>query len=375
MQFTLKKPQSPTDRVLGWWYRIAAPPDVPEDAPLRDREIVRVGKLNSAALLIMFIYITIVVGVGLTSNPKLLPILIGNYIAIFVAILLNRWRKATLAAWITFLTLEFGMILNIMNLSSTGGLSSFNLSLFDILVQPELIAVSLFAAWIVLPVAAINCVLIWAFITFLPRTPEFAHSFAAAPYNAYERPIAIQIIAALVSYLWASSAIQEMKRANRAEEVNKLSQALAEQQRAALEEKQQLEESIQQIVDVHTQIANGNFNARVPLTQKNILWSIGGSLNNLLARLQRWRQDAVQLQRTHQAIEQVLADIHTAESRGGVPQLRRTGTAIDPLLAEFAAWNIRSSVSNTRLPASDWSVEREQTWHGEPMEKPGLENR
>jgi hypothetical protein len=148
-----------------------------------------------------------------------------------------------------------------------------------------------------------------------------------------------------------------MRRANRAEEVNKLSQALAEQQRFALEEKQQLEESIQQIVAVHTQVANGNFSARVPLTQKNVLWSIGGSLNNLLSRLQHWRQDALQLQRTQEAIQKVLFDIHQAEAQGVQPQLRRTGTSIDPLLAEFVSWTARYPTPQAHSTNPDWNTD------------------
>jgi hypothetical protein len=54
MQMSSPK-QLATDRLLGWWYRFTAPPEVPDDAPLREREIVRRGKLTSATLLIELI--------------------------------------------------------------------------------------------------------------------------------------------------------------------------------------------------------------------------------------------------------------------------------------------------------------------------------
>ena len=39
------------DRLFGWWYRIAAPPEVPDEAPLRLRMQVRSGKLMSVVFL------------------------------------------------------------------------------------------------------------------------------------------------------------------------------------------------------------------------------------------------------------------------------------------------------------------------------------
>lgn len=258
MQISSKQ-LSNSNHLLGWWYRIAAPPEVPADAPLHEREAVRIGKLTSATLLSEFIYITIVIGVGLTNNPHLLPVLIANYVMLLIATVCNRLRRTWLAAIMAFSTIEIGMFFNIISLAMVGQLGSSNLPLFDILVQPELIAVSLFPAWVVLPVAAFNCLSIVACLVFLPKTAELTHVLATASYNIYERPIAIQIITALVTYLWVSSAIEGMKRADNAEEINKLTQKLVAQQHSKVLEKNKLEESIKQIIEVHRQVANGNF--------------------------------------------------------------------------------------------------------------------
>ena len=330
--------QSIVDRLLAWWYPIAAPPEVPDDAPLREREIVRKGKLNSATLLIEFIYITIVIGVGFTNNKALLPILIINYAAILAGVLCNRFRRTRTAACIAFFTLEISMIWNIVNLSLAKGMSSFNMPLFDILAQPVLIAVSLFPAWVALPIAAFNCLVIYLSLTFLPQTPELTHALVTGAYNAFERPMALQIITALVMYLWVSSAMQGMKRANRAEEGNKLALALASQHRTEAQEKQVLEGSIKQIIDVHMQVANGNFNARVPLNEGNVLWPIAGSLNTLLARVQRWRQDSSELQRTRNDIMQLAQEVQRAKAQGRPLQIGRTGSTLDPLLLELAGY-------------------------------------
>jgi hypothetical protein len=325
-----------SDRLFGWWYRLAAPPDMPEDASLRERESVRRGKLASVIILFEFFYHFATVGVGVTSDLGLLPILIISMVVLTVAAIFNRYGKTSIAGALSVLVLEVGMFLNFTMLAlAGGGLSSFDLPLYDILVIPTLIAISLFPGWVTFSVAALNSLLIVASIVLLPKTPELTHALAAAPYDSWFRPVSIQLVAALVCYFWVSNTFQAMKRADFAEEVNKLAQTLASQQQVALKEKQQLEESIQQIVSVHTQVANGDFTARVPLNQSNVLWSIAGSLNNLLARLQRWRQDALQLQRVELTLQQVVQEMQRAKKQGLPPKIQKTGTILDPLLAEI----------------------------------------
>jgi hypothetical protein len=329
-------PKDESDRLFGWWYRLAAPPDISENAPLYERERVRRGKLASIIILFEVFYHFATIGVGITSNPGLLPTLIIALIVLTVAAIFNRYGKTSVAGTLSVLILEVGMFANFTRLAlAGGGLSSFDLPLYDILIIPTLIAISLFPGWITFSVAALNSLLIVASIVLLPKTHELTQALAAAPYDTWFRPVSIQLVAALVCYFWVSNAFQAMKRADSAEEVNKLAQTLATQQQIALQEKQQLEESIQQIVAVHTQVANGDLSARVPLTQNNVLWSIAGGLNNLLARMQRWRQDAQQLQRVEQTIQQVVYDMRQAKKRGVTPPLKKTGTILDPLIAEM----------------------------------------
>lgn len=327
-----------SDRLFGWWYRLAAPPDISEDAPLRERESIRRGKLASVIILFEVVYHCATIGVGVTSNAGLLPTLIISLLALTTAAIFNRYGKTSVAGALAVLVLEIGMAANLTRLSlAGGGLSSFDLPLYDVLVIPTLIAISLFPGWVTFLVAALNSLFIVATITLFPKTPELVKALAEAPYDTWFRPVSIQLVAALVCYFWVSNAFQAMKRADFAEEVNKLSQTLAEQQQAALQEKQQLEESIQQIVAVHTQVANGDFSARVPLSQNNVLWSIAGSLNNLLARLQRWRQDAQQLGRIERVIQQAVQEVRRAKKQGMPLYMYKTGTILDPLIAEIAA--------------------------------------
>jgi methyl-accepting chemotaxis protein len=116
--------------------------------------------------------------------------------------------------------------------------------------------------------------------------------------------ILIQMIVSVVAYIWVRGTVQALKRADRAEEIARLEYDLAHQAEEAASQKQRLEASIQKIVEVHTRVANGDFGARVPLTQDNVLWQISGALNNLLSRVQRLQHDAAELQRLKFALQQ-----------------------------------------------------------------------
>jgi hypothetical protein len=322
------------DRLFGWWYRIAAPPEVSDEAPLSERMLVRSGKLTSVIFLIDLIEVLLNLIVSAVNTPFAVPPLAVLLVAVLIGMILNRKGKTTIAGIIVITVLELGLIMNI--LAAPGGLSSFNLIFFDVFIEVELIAASLLASWVVLPLALFNCLLTAAFITFMHKTPDLLQLLKSSPYTVYSSSIGLQIMVSVVIFLWVSSTFREMSRANNAEEISKLTMEIAAQQQSVQEEKRRLEESIEQIVSVHMQVANGNFNARVPLDQQNVLWSVAGSLNNLLARLQRWRQDAVQLQRNEQALQQLLYNIQAARRQGISLQAYRTGTSLDALIIELA---------------------------------------
>jgi hypothetical protein len=80
----------------------------------------------------------------------------------------------------------------------------------------------------------------------------------------------------------------------------KLEQTIADivaLQRAIAQQKQELESGIEQILQTHVQVANGDFSTRAPLAQDHLLWQIAHSLNNLLARLQSLSHAEAELQR------------------------------------------------------------------------------
>jgi HAMP domain-containing protein len=150
--------------------------------------------------------------------------------------------------------------------------------------------------WWIFVAALINCLTFFA-LTALPQTAELS-GMLEINFSGIVTPIVIsQIIISVVAYVWVSSTVHALARADRAEEIARLEHDLAIQAEAAARQKEQLENSIQKIVETHTRVANGDYSARVPLTGDNVPWQISGSFNNLLARMQRLHQDAAELQR------------------------------------------------------------------------------
>ncbi len=95
---------------------------------------------------------------------------------------------------------------------------------FAILIQPTLLAVSLFPPKVSLPLGGLNSAFIAAALFFLPKSPELQYDLSVPSWAfiIYFIPIVNQIFLTLVSILWATSALGEMKRAAHAEEVSRL---------------------------------------------------------------------------------------------------------------------------------------------------------
>ncbi|MDQ2903016.1 MAG: hypothetical protein ABI456_10625 [Ktedonobacteraceae bacterium] len=301
--YLTSKPQE-ENRILQWWYRLAAPPEPARSASFKEMERFRRGTAGSQIILALYLLlITSVFASFVGTNEYLIPIVIGSAIALTVATVLNRLGQITLAGTLVVLTFAAFPMLSIV--STPGGLSMLVLPLFALLVLPLLCAASFLPPGWVFVVALGNCLFTWFSLTVLPRTAELDAILAIAFAGIMLPIIFSQFIVSIVAYAWVQGTTRALIRANHAEEIARLEHDLGLQAAESAQQKQQLEASVQQIVETHIRVANGDWSARVPLTRENILWQISGPLNNLLARTQRWRQEAEQLQQARMAIQQV----------------------------------------------------------------------
>jgi hypothetical protein len=213
---------------------------------------------------------------------------------------LNRLGKTTFAGILLVAGFELGYLSSFLTMHS--GPSIADLPRYALLVEPLLLAVSFLPAGSVFLVALVNILFTCIDILFLPHSAGLAKLLSMSAYGVIEIPVGLQLVVALVSYLWVRSFHRAIERAEQAEEIAHLQQNIARQ-------KQELDKGIQIILQTHVQVANGDFNARAPLTRENVLWKISISLNNLLTRFQRLSQAEYELHRTQNALQQAHREI------------------------------------------------------------------
>src|SRR6266700_4654534 len=212
--------QTVLDRIFGWWYAIAAPS---ASLSASGSVLIRKGKFISLVFLLEFLIN--IPSFFVSSDPLLIIPLTISMFMLCVGVILNRMGKTGIAGILVVTVIEGGMCSWIVSFGfRNGGLSPMELLFFAILIQPTLLAVSLFPPKVSLPLGGLNSAFIAAALFFLPKSPEllyylFVPTFA---FIIYFNPISNQIFTTLVSILWANSALGEMKRAAHSEEVSKL---------------------------------------------------------------------------------------------------------------------------------------------------------
>ncbi len=318
---------------LGWWHRIAAPSAPSETASLKEREAWRRGRYISNTLLAMiFAVVLVTIFVGGIANHALLPNFIATLVFLALACFFNKRGRVIVSGIIVVLVLDVSI--GGANLSFTP-LSAFNLPLLDLLVLPALFAASLLPPYFVFFDMTLHIIFVVCALTFLFPKDAALTALLHNPghfADGLAKPVVIQIVTAVIAYTWMRSVTSSVERADRATSIALLERNVSEQAQREAEQKRQLEDEIKDIIQVHTQVANGNYDARVPLRRGNILWPVAGSLNNLIARFQSLLKETQRLQHLDNAIARFFHARNQAQN--GPIAWRPTGTSIDRLVQQ-----------------------------------------
>jgi len=273
-----------TGGVLEWWYRHFAPAGSTETASLAQRERVRRGRTASIVMPIFMLFLLAILLLAVLQQDYLQAIAVGAGIGGSVlALWLNRMGWIKVAGLLVLVIVYAG---EIISLAMGGGLTATNTFLLDFTVIPDVIVLAFFSANSLFPVVWLNVVLIWGLVTFGPHDATIAAMLSRAPLQIFAHVYILQLIIASTLYLWARSCELALQRADRAEEIVALEKRENERKQLELEQKSQLDSGIQQILQTHVAVANGDLSARAPLSQDHVLWRVAMSLNNLIARLQ-----------------------------------------------------------------------------------------
>ena len=326
------------ERALLNWYTYTAPTYPGSQTSLQEQEAFRRGRLASLSLLgLICVVVLFMASISITANinrPVFVISVIGVFLLVLSAGMLNRRGYLTGAALIMMLILDGGIATTVITVK--GGLGLVNLPIFDLMIASELIAVSLLNPSSVFIVSIMNCCFIILDVLFEHHAPDLNHYLALSGWAVIlARPILLQLVVALVTFLWVNSALNALKRADQAETLAAMEHAIAEYERSNALQKRQLEQGIQFLIETQRRVANGDFTARVPTTQNNVLWPVAISFNNLLTRFQRFQQDANEIERIRQDMPRVLHAIRDAKQKKHPLRIERTGTALDALILEL----------------------------------------
>jgi hypothetical protein len=226
-----------------------------------DRELARRSDLIAWLILGLLLALPLLVLIALDDWEALLA-LVGLALGLGLAIVLNRLGLVTLAGCV-LLGVVAGAIWGYM-LASPLGLTMGQLPNYDLLAVTVVIAASVLPRAFAFLVAAINSALIVSDYLLRPHNANLVAD--AALYSSVTqqtvsllvRPIALNLVLAVVAYLWVRGTDRAVRRADRAEE-------LAALEARELERAQILEEGVRYVRQMIARWAHGDLTARVPV--------------------------------------------------------------------------------------------------------------
>jgi len=255
---------------------------------LRD-QVHRKRVVNLILLVITALQLINIPGAIMMKSSASIGTVLLSLVLCGVALVFNQIGKVTIVSIVLIAVVDLGC--GLMLLTTPMGLGVSDLPTFDILIVSELIAVSLLPPLSVFPVALSNIAFIAVDLALQPRTPELHMVLnSSMGFNAVAQPISLQIVVAVVSYIWVKNALTALARADRAEEIAEMQQRETVMKQREVERQQHLDEGVQHLSHILVLAANGDRTVRAQMNQDNMLWRIGNSLNLLLTRVRRTAQ-------------------------------------------------------------------------------------
>ena len=313
--------------LVSWWVRITSPSSsspASKRSPQWREKIISL--LIPISILLTFLEMLTVLG-----DPAQLTIL-GLGICFNVgALFLKRSGMTRIVGIVIVLTLELSLFSAFLAAGgSHPGIE--HVPLLDYLLQAVIVAMTLFTPILGVLIALLNCITIVMLLKFYPFDGDLRQHLAESFWGVALPPIFVQIFVTAVFFIVIHILLDTIRRADKAEELAELRESELKLQEQERERSQQLEVGTRTILQtLNRTIASGDFSERVPLSQENILWRIGYSINYLLARLQGLRQEKADLVKARAVANQ----LKECMSQGQVfPLSQWTGTFIDPLIIE-----------------------------------------
>lgn len=352
-QLLPQTPDTETDRrvggLWGWWLRLTAPSGAdryqqPLTSPRQERERLRRAALTSA--IAPFVALSpFLLSAQASVDPATMAAIVLLFVIVIASLIFNRTGLQTLAAIILIAGMDLVVEGALISAGQRTGLGAGWLLTFDLFVIPLISAGVLLSRRYLWLFAALHIGLILGDYYLLPHGPDLIALVKLwnGDSIAYARPILIQLGGAVLSFVSVRSTDQAIIRADRAEDLARIQQQVAE-------ERSQLEHDARELLTTHVRIANGDFSARAPAARDRVIFNIAASLNNLITRFQRAAQAEHQLQRTDDELRRLAAAIDDANA--GRPPIwpAPTGTSADLILERIAQRGRRAAPPQSLRP-------------------------
>jgi hypothetical protein len=345
---------------VNWWLRLTSSGWDRQQRSRVAQDLARRSVLTSYIAAVMLVALLLLLVIGLGDPPTMTAVVVGFGI-VLAAIFLNRAGLVAFAGSLQ-VVLIMGAVFGVM-LSAPGGLDTVYLPAYDLLALAVVIAASVLSPGAAFVVALLNVALIVADFFLQHHTGDLVKQIqlqgggVVGEISMIARPIALNLVIAVVAYLWTRGVRTQILRADRAEEM-----ALLEHQ--IVEQKRQVDYGIQQILQTHIRAANGDFSARAPLGQDNVLWQISSSLNNLLQRLQRSGQAEYEITRARDEAGRLAQALLDARQGRRPMWPMPSGTVIDPIIEALGVHARQQQLPPS--PSSGYGGTSGTGWGGPP---------
>jgi hypothetical protein len=368
---------TPARPPVNWWLRLTSSGwEQPYFGTIAQRERARRSRLASWLILGLFVGVTILSPLAL-EDARARATLGVWAVGLLIAAALNRRGWVTLAGVVLVLLFSGGILF--ANLASPIGLTMGELSNFDAYVVPVVLAATLLPRASTFLVAAGNSLLIIGNYLYQPHNANIGQdvhlysSVAVQTVSFLVRPIALQLVLAVVAYLWVRGVEQALRRADRAEELAILEQREVERTRAEAERTFALEEGVRYLHQILAEWAQGDVRHRIPRMPVAILEQLGVELNAFITRVSPALRADIHLRRLQEDVTHLSAALEGWVQGRPVVWPAPTGTPLDRLveLLRVAAGG-RASQRTSASPA--WSPPPSPPWSqsapGDPQPRP-----
>lgn len=315
-------------RQVRWWLRLTSSGWNLPQTTIEQREQMRRSQLASWIILGLLVADVVLLPVCIDDLGTLSAIIVVG-IGLLVAAFLNRLGYVAWAGILIIFLLCGGVLSSL--LFQSVGLTLDALPAYDLLAITVIVAASVLPRWSAFIVAAVNTGLMFLDLWLQPHAGDLQQklqvyaSFLTGALALLARPVALQIVLAIVAYLWVLGTNTAVARADRAEELAVLEHEIAGQ-------RDELENGVQEILQALVHVANGKLAVRVPVSQEHLLWQIASAINNLLNRLQRASIKEYEFSRTREEIDRLVAALEDAQAGRPAFWPAPSGTPVDLLI-------------------------------------------